>query len=180
MTVRLDCKATLSLASTDASGEIEALAWIYNTPDRVGDVIQKGAFGGIKLPVPMLFGHDQNDPIGVWTHVEERPDGLYLKGHLLVETVERAREVFSLVQSGAVRGVSIGFITQKAKARPRGGRDISQLEFLECSLVVIPMHPGARITSAKSAVRAIGLADAINSAAAHIRKGTGIETRQPG
>jgi len=161
MTVRLDLKAALSI--TDA-GEILAVAWPFGTADRVGDMIEPGAFKGVSLPLVMLFGHDQNDPVGTWTHAEERADGLHLKGHLLVDDVARAREVRALVKSGAVRGVSIGFITRKAKARPGGGRTISELDMLEASLVAIPMHPGARITSAKSAIQALAIADAINRA----------------
>ncbi|MER9702673.1 HK97 family phage prohead protease [Mesorhizobium sp. M0204] len=149
------------------AGEIEGLAWPFNSPDRVGDVIEKGAFANVNLPLTMLFGHDQNDPIGVWTEAVEAPDGLRLKGKLLVEHVERAREVRALVQSGAVRGISIGFITRKAIARQGGGRTISQLQLLEASLVTLPMHPGARVTSAKSAVQALAIADAINRATAH-------------
>ncbi|AZO38809.1 MAG: HK97 family phage prohead protease [Mesorhizobium sp.] len=149
------------------AGEIEGLAWPFGSPDRVGDVIEKGAFANVNLPLTMLFGHDQNDPIGVWTEAVEAPDGLRLKGKLLVEHVERAREVRALVQSGAVRGISIGFITRKAMARKGGGRTISQLQLLEASLVTLPMHPGARVTSAKSAVQALAIADAINRATAH-------------
>ncbi len=150
----------------DDSGEIEGVAWPFGSPDRVGDVIEKGAFADAKLPLPMLFGHDQNDPVGVWTEATERPDGLHLKGRLLIEDVARAREVRALVKSGAVRGISVGFVTRKALARPGGGRTISKLELLEASLVALPMHPGARITSAKSAVKAIAIADAINRATA--------------
>ncbi len=168
MTGQITLKA-LSLAVTD-TGEIEALAWPFGTADRVGDMIEGGAFKSMPLPLPMLFGHDHNDPVGSWTHAEERKDGLHLKGELLVDDVARAREVRALVKSGAVRGVSIGFITRKAKARPGGGRTISELEMLEASLVSIPMHPGARVTSAKSAVQALAIADAINRAAAQISK----------
>ena len=169
MTVQLDCKADLSVSD---AGEISGIAWPFGTADRIGDMIEKGAFASVALPVTMLFGHDQNDPIGVWTEAQEHPDGLHLKGRLLVDDVARAREVRALVKSGAVRGISIGFITRKANARPGGGRTISQLELLEASLVAIPMHPGARVTSAKSAVQALAIADAINRASAHFSKGT--------
>ncbi|MES0167813.1 HK97 family phage prohead protease [Mesorhizobium sp. M0027] len=161
--------------TADESGEIEAMAWPFGSADRVGDVIEKGAFAGVKLPLTMLFGHDQNDPIGVWTEAIEAPDGLRLKGRLLVNDVARAREVRALVQSGAVRGISIGFITRKSIARTSGGRTIgraiSQLELLEASLVALPMHPGARVTSAKSAIKALGIAEALNRATALFRKG---------
>lgn len=177
MTVRMTFKA-VSMSVSDA-GEIEALAWPFGSPDRVGDEIEAGAFKSIPLPLPLLFGHDFNDPVGSWTEATVRSDGLHLKGKLLVEDVERAREVRALVRSGAVRGVSIGFITRKAKARPGGGRTISELEMFEASLVTVPMHPGAKVIAAKDVTKALAFVEAINSAAAHIRKGTESEACRP-
>jgi HK97 family phage prohead protease len=153
----------------DDTGLITGLAWPFGTPDRVGDVIEKGAFADAKMPIPILFGHDQNDPLGAWTAATEKSDGLHLTGKLLVDDVARAREVRALVKAGAVRGISIGFITRKALARKGGGRTISQLELLEASLVTLPMHPGARVTSAKTAVQAIALAEAISRTALALR-----------
>lgn len=151
-------------------GTVEGLAWKYAEADRIGDMITKGAFTGASFPLPMLFGHDQNDPVGSWTVGEDRDEGLYLKGRLLVDDVTRAREVRALVRSGAVRGISIGFRTKKAAPRPRGGRTVSELELLEASLVTIPMHPGARVTSAKTAVQALGLAEKLQRAAAQLAR----------
>lgn len=153
----------------DETGAIEGLAWPFGTPDRVGDVIEKGAFAGASLPLPMLFGHDPNDPVGAWTEATEAADGLRLKGNLLVEDVARAREVHALVKAGAVRGLSIGFLAKKAAPR-KGGRTITALDLIECSLVTVPMHPGARVTSAKSAVEALSIAEAINRAARAMSK----------
>ncbi|MFG1330268.1 HK97 family phage prohead protease [Xanthobacter autotrophicus] len=154
----------------DEAGAIEGLAWPFGTPDRVGDVIEKGAFAGIRAPLPMLFCHNVNDPVGVWTAATEGSDGLRLKGNLLVDEVARAREVRALVRSGAVGGLSIGFVTRKATPRKGGGRTITALELVECSLVSIPMHPGARVTSAKSAAAALAIAGALHRAASAISK----------
>lgn len=154
----------------DDAGAISGLAWKFGTPDRIGDWIEPGAFKGAKLPLPMLFGHDMNDPVGTWDSAEEKADGLHVTGKLLVDDVARAREVRALVKSGAVRGLSIGFITNQASARPGGGRTIKSLELLEASLVTIPMHSGAKVTSAKSAVSALSVAAAINRAAAHFAR----------
>lgn len=151
----------------DDAGTISGLAWKFGVPDRIGDMIEPGAFKGAKLPLPMLFGHDMNDPVGTWDSAEEKADGLHITGKLLVDDVARAREVRALVKCGAVRGLSIGFITKQASARPGGGRTIKSLELLEASLVTIPMHSGAKVTSAKSAVSALSVAAAINRAAAH-------------
>ncbi|NPD14473.1 HK97 family phage prohead protease [Xinfangfangia sp. D13-10-4-6] len=153
---------------SDDTGTISALAWPFATPDRVGDMIEKGAFAGVTLPIPMLFGHDQNDPIGVWEEAEEKADGLHLKGRLLVEDLPRAREVRALVQAGAVRGISIGFQTIKALPRKPRGRNISALNLMEASLVTLPMHPGARVTSAKDAVCALRYTAALQRATAQL------------
>ena len=154
----------------DDSGAIAAMAWPFGTPDRIGDMIEPGAFKGVKLPLPMLFGHDQNDPVGTWDTATEKADGFHLTGKLLIDDVPRAREVRALVRSGAVKGVSVGFLPRKATARPGGGRTIKALELFEVSLVTIPMHPGARVTSAKTATQALRLAAAINRAAAHFQR----------
>ncbi|MFT0862579.1 HK97 family phage prohead protease [Ancylobacter sp. G4_0304] len=153
----------------DDAGAISGLAWKFGVPDRVGDMIEPGAFKGLALPIPMLFGHDFNDPVGAWERAEVKTDGLHLTGRLLVEEVARAREVRALVKSGAVRGLSIGFVTRKATARAGGGRTIRALDLFEASLVTIPMHPGARVTGAKSAAGALALAETLRRATAALK-----------
>ncbi len=90
MNDRIEIKAAFSV--TDA-GEITGIAWPFGSADRVGDVIEKGAITSPKT-LPMLFGHDQTQVIGVWDHIEESNDGLTVKGQLLVDDVERARFCF--------------------------------------------------------------------------------------
>lgn len=147
MSERLEIKAALAV---DEAGEITGTAWPFGSPDRVGDVIEKGAFGQ-PARLPMLFAHDQAQAIGVWDSITETNAGLTVKGRLLVADVTRAREVRALVQAGAVSGLSIGFVSQKATARARGGRTISKLDLHEISIVAVPCHPGATITSMKAA-----------------------------
>jgi len=156
----------------DDAGAISGIAWKYDQADRVGDMIEPGAFAKAAFPLPILFGHDGNDPVGVWEEGTDKGGAWHVKGKLLVEEVARAREVSALVKSGAVRGLSIGFRTVKAAARAGGGRVIKALEMFEVSLVTIPMHPGARVTSAKSAVQALAIAEAINRATAALNRGT--------
>jgi uncharacterized protein len=153
------------LGITDA-GVVTGLAWPFGSPDRVGDVIEPGAFKSAKAPLPILFGHDPDDVVGTWTSIQEDKAGLLVEGKLLVDDVARAREVRAMVKAGAVTGLSIGFATKSAEPRKGGGRTIKALDLVEISLVSIPMHPGARVTGAKSAAEAIALAEAINRAAA--------------
>ena len=156
---------------SDDTGAVSGIAWKYDQPDRVGDMIAPGAFSKAAMPIPMLAFHDMGDPVGVWETAEDKGGAWHVKGRLLVDDVTRAREVRALVKSGAIKGLSVGFITGKAEARA-GGRLIKSLELLEVSLVTIGMHPGAKVTSAKSAVTALSLAAALNRASAHIGRNT--------
>lgn len=162
--MKFEIKANVQV--DDTTGEIEGIAWPFGTADRVGDMIEKGAFAGAALPVPMLDSHDQKQPVGVWTHLEETAEGLVVKGRLLVNEVARAREVQALVKAGALGGLSIGFSSKKAVIRKGGGRTIQALDLVEISLVSVPCHPGARVRGAKAAANAIALAEAIKRAAA--------------
>lgn len=167
MNNHFEVKATLTV---DDAGAIAGVAWPFGTADRAGDIIEKGAFATALAPLPMLFGHNPNTPVGVWKEVFEGPDGLQVKGQLLVDDVARAKEVSALVKSGAITGLSIGFITKKASARKGGGRTIKSVDLVEVSLVAVPSHPGARVTSSKSAAAAIALTEAINRAAAALQR----------
>lgn len=143
---KIEVKAALTV---DEAGAITGVAWPFGTPDRVGDVIERGAFSKALPPLPMLASHDQKDTVGVWTELSETSEGLTVKGRLLVGEVQRAAEVRALIQAGALRGLSIGFVSRKAMPRKGGGRTITELELLEISVVAVGAHPGARITSAK-------------------------------
>lgn len=163
---RLEIKAALAV---DDAGAITGLAWPFGTPDRVGDMIEKGAFASAVLPLPMLFAHDPAQTVGVWESAFETDEGLQVKGRLLIEHVGRAKEVRALVHAGAVGGLSIGFSTRKAAPRRGGGRTITDLDLVEISLVSVPCHPRARITGAKSASTALAIAEAITRAASALR-----------
>ncbi|KIN60637.1 Phage major capsid protein, HK97 family [Sulfitobacter noctilucae] len=145
MTNYIEVKAALSV--TDA-GEITGIAWPFGSADRVGDVIEKGAITA-PATLPMLFAHDQGQVVGVWDHIAETDQGLTVKGRLLVDGVERAREVRAMIQSKAVTGLSIGFVTKQAKRHAKG-RTITAAHLHEISVVAVPCHPGAQITSIKS------------------------------
>ncbi|MCE6960581.1 phage major capsid protein [Cereibacter sphaeroides] len=145
---RIEIKAAFT---TDEAGTITGTAWPFGSADRVGDEITPDAFKSATAPLPMLASHDPADVVGVWDHVAVDATGLQVKGRLLVDDVARAREVRALIQAKALTGLSIGFATKKAAPRRGGGRIISDLSLMEISVVAIPAHPGARITTAKAA-----------------------------
>lgn len=147
MTERLEFKAAFT---SDEAGEITGKAWDFNSPDRVGDVIEPSALAGmVGKTFPLLFAHDQAQVLGPITIESFADNALNVVGKMLVDDVARAREVRSLVKSGAITGLSIGFITRKAMPRKGGGRTIQSLDLAEISLVAVPAHNGARITNVK-------------------------------
>lgn len=153
-------------------GSLEGIAWPYGTPDRAGDIIQKGA---IRLPVtdlPMLRGHDPDALIGLWTEVKETDVGLFVRGNLDLKS-SLARGTRSQILTGQYNGLSIAFPRGTVKAKRSGrNRIISSLDLFEISIVRDPSHPGARITGAKAFDTAQALAEVINRAAAALRQGS--------
>jgi len=141
----LDIKADLSVTPT---GEITGLAWPWGIPDRVGDVMTKGA---MTLPqtLPMLWTHDQSEVIGVWDQITQTDQGVEVKGRLFLGDIPKASEVLTMIRAKAVTGLSIGFKTLDAK-RTKTGREIIKADLLEISIVAVPAHPAAQITSLKS------------------------------
>lgn len=147
MTERLELKAAFV---TDDSGAITGTAWPFGGPDRMGDVITPEAFAGaVGKTLPMLAGH--TSPVGVWDSITTDAEGLKVAGRLLVSDVPEAKSLRALVAAGAVTGLSIGFITQKSAPRAGGGRTISALDLVECSIVAVPANSGARVTTIKEA-----------------------------
>lgn len=144
---RIEFKADWTV---DEAGAIEGLASVFGTADRSGDIVRKGAFAKVRAPLPMLASHDQADVIGVWDSITETAQGLLVKGRMLVADVVRAAEVRALILAGAMSGLSIGYVATKTAPRKGGGRDLIALDLMEVSVVAVPMHPDAKILSAKA------------------------------
>jgi len=61
---------------------ISGYASLFGQPDLSGDVVQRGAFAasllGLSGHLPMLFGHETAEPIGVWDRIFEDAAGLFV------------------------------------------------------------------------------------------------------
>jgi len=94
----------------DGIGIITGYASVFGVVDSYDEVVDAGAFTeSLKtrgLPV-MLMQHDWRDIAGVWTKASEDDHGLLLEGEINLE-VQRAREYYSLIKQGALKGLSIG------------------------------------------------------------------------
>lgn len=84
----------------------------------------------------LLRNHDIDEPIGVWEEVRLDDKGLFVRGKLDMN-VERARETASLMESGALNGLSLGYITTSSK-KEDGKIITTGLELFEISIVTFP------------------------------------------
>lgn len=159
----LEVKANFTI---DDRGSVEGIAWPYKSPDRVGDIIIKGAVNKMADDIPMLRNHDTDLLIGVWDEITETDEGLHCKGHF--NETALARGTRSQIKTGRLNGLSIGFKTKASKNHGRN-RVISALDLYEISILKNGMHPGARLTGVKNYDQAQAIAEAISGATAALQ-----------
>lgn len=147
------------------AGEFEGYASTFGNVDQGGDVVEPGAFieGIVKAKkdgrtIPMLWQHDQREPIGVWVDMAEDTKGLYVKGNLLIEADPLAKRAHGLLKAKALGGMSIGYRIPVGGAeqdeKRRGVTRLKTIDLREISLVTMPMNIEARVTGVKSTVEA--------------------------
>ena len=132
-------------------GRITGYGSVFHNVDYHNDIVDPGAFKKSlqkRLPA-MLLQHNMHNPIGVWTNAEENDKGLYLEGQINMD-VQAGREAFALAKQGALKGLSIGFITSVYRIED-DVRHIMEADLLEVSLVTFPANERAQITGTKAA-----------------------------
>ena len=141
----------LEIKEISAEGTFEGILSPYGNVDMGRDVVEPGAYtktlkdrGSV---VPLLWQHDETEPVGSLT-LEDRPDGLYCKGQLLMELPE-AKKAYTLIKARIVKGLSIGFEAVK-DAVVNGVRHLKEIKLYEGSIVTFPMNEMALITSVKA------------------------------
>lgn len=140
-------------------GEIAGYGSLWEKVDSYGEVVMPGAFtkslkawNKSRRPIPMLWQHRSDQPIGVWDTFEEDDKGLKLSGRLNLET-QRGNEAWSDVKMQAVTGLSIGYYEVKAdpydfsNAAPR---KLIELDLREVSPVTFPALKEAQIDAVKA------------------------------
>ena len=109
----------LQIKAAGDDGTVEGYGSVFGVRDNYDDVIAKGAFiqslkdhkAAGTMPA-MLWQHDADKPIGVWTEMVEDEKGLRIKGQLAMETV-KGKEAHALLKMGALNGLSIGFMSKE-------------------------------------------------------------------
>jgi HK97 family phage prohead protease len=131
----------------DVHGTFDGYLAAFNNEDGNGDIIERGAFlktlteakavqgkNGATFLYPLLWMHDENNPIGGFTDMKEDSTGLYVKGLCDLDT-EVGRRAFSAMTKGYMRQLSIGFQTVKATRDAKGVRHLTEIRLWEGSLI---------------------------------------------
>jgi len=119
-------------------------AAVFDQPDRGGDVVRRGAFARAVeagKPVPLLWQHQPDKPIGRIEALAEDSRGLRVIGRL--SGAGAARKVSAMLKDGQINGLSFGYRVRQATQGTN--RELTELDLIEVSLVSFPMQPLARV-----------------------------------
>ena len=147
----------LEIKAVQEDGFFSGYGAVFGNVDWYNDVILPGAFAKSlekwaeknKMP-PVLWNHNDGEPIGVYTSIYEDSKGLFVEGRLLIDDVPRAKSTHALLKAGAIDGLSIGYKTKKANQQTNGIRELIELDLGEISIVTMPANEESLITSVKS------------------------------
>lgn len=127
-------------------------------PDRADDImVPEGA--QFTLPLPFLWQHESDEPIGHVIDVKVSPRGIEATMQIAKveedgKLKERLDEAWQSIKAGLVRGLSIGFLPiESTRIEGTWGSKYLKWDWFELSAVTIPCNASGRITSVKSASR---------------------------
>lgn len=153
---RLDLPLTIK--SVSDSGEFEGYGSVFGVKDSYSDIVVPGAFAKTlarwqekgRLPA-LLWQHNMNEPIGVYTEMREDDTGLYLKGRLLIDADPLAKRAHAHMKAGSLSGLSIGYVLDDYEYdKDKGAFMLKEIDLWEVSLVTFPANDEARISDVKS------------------------------
>lgn len=141
--------------------KFEGYGSIFGNRDLGGDIVVPGAFAKsiqrhkAEGTMPLMFWmHDPAAVPGVWLDMDEDRQGLKVAGELVDTTL--GRDVNTLLDKKAVRGLSIGYQALDVGWDRDGNRLLKQIELHEVSIVSMAMNPLARVEAMKARLSASG------------------------
>ncbi len=152
----------LQIKDVTEAGQFEGYAAAFNNEDLGGDIIEPGAFrktASENSKVPILWGHNSREVIGVNQLMLEDMKGLKVTGQLALD-VQRGKEAHSLMKMGAVKGLSIGYdpiVVDYSRMEKDNIRILKEVKLWEYSVTPFPMNPEATVTVVKSMEELEGL-----------------------
>jgi HK97 family phage prohead protease len=143
------CSVTLS---GPQRGRVTGYGAVFGGINRKSMRIKQGAFRKAvsRVPLPMLWAHDRDKPIGSWTALREDSFGLLAEGQINLN-VAAGRDAFALLEGRDVTGLSVGFdAPDKATTVVGDVTEFSEVDLLEISIAPVPAEDRARVTSVEA------------------------------
>jgi HK97 family phage prohead protease len=152
-----DFQLSVKAGAVADDGTFEGYGSVFGVVDSYQEVVAPGAFtdslaelSAKGRPVPVLWQHRQDQPIGIYETIVEDDTGLLVKGRLLIDEVAQAKEAHALMKAGAVSGLSIGYWVRESSFDEKTGiRTLTKLDLVEVSLVTFPANDDARVEAVK-------------------------------
>lgn len=156
--------STLTVKSVTDTDDERIITGIATTPstDRDDDILEPT---GVKfaLPIPLLWQHNHNQPIGEVIQATITEKGIEIVAKIAKiaddgKLKERIDEAWQSIKSGLVKCLSVGFkIKEYNYLESSWGLHIKEWEWYELSVVTIPANADAVITSVKQIKDAFSL-----------------------
>ncbi|GGC87374.1 HK97 family phage prohead protease [Halopseudomonas salina] len=151
------------LKSINDDGTFAGYGSVFDVVDSYSDVVHKGAFQG-SLDAwkerggqpAMLWQHKFDEPIGIYTKMEEDDVGLYVEGRLLIDDDPLAKRAYAHLKARSITGLSIGYDIPPGGAEwdnKAGVFRLKNINLWEVSLVTFPANDAARVETVKHALQ---------------------------
>lgn len=146
------------MKAKDGGANFEGYGSVFGNVDAYNEIVAPGAFAKsiaeIKAsgrPLPVLWNHNSNEPIGKYLDLMEDDRGLKVQGQLMTGKVSRATEVAAMMQEGIISGLSIGYwVKDYSRDDETGVWTLKELKLREISVVTFPANDDARIERIKA------------------------------
>lgn len=144
-------------------GTFSGYGSVFGNVDSYREIVAPGAFKASLAalasagdPLPALWQHQSDKPIGGYTSLKEDSHGLYVEGFLLKDEVQLAREAYALMKHRLVKGLSIGYYVRADSYDEKTSiRTLTELDLREISPVTFPANDKAQVDNVKSALSAM-------------------------
>lgn len=148
--------STLQIKSVTDTDDERIITGIATTPstDRDDDILEPTG-AKFALPIPLLWQHNHNQPIGevIQATVTDKGIEIVAKIAKIAENgklKDRLDEAWQSIKSGLVKCLSVGFKIQEYNYMESSwGLHIKEWEWYELSVVTVPANADAVITSVK-------------------------------
>lgn len=156
--------STLQIKSVTDTDDERIITGIANTPstDRDDDILEPMGAAFV-LPIPLLWQHNHNHPIGEVIQATVTEKGIEIVAKLVKidekgKLKDRLDEAWQSIKSGLVKCLSVGFkIKEYNYLENSWGLYIKEWEWYELSVVTVPANGDAVITSVKQIKDAFSL-----------------------